>query len=54
MNEYKPLCPTCRHNISTEFYLAGRFMTGRRCFHHVASFPKAEHCPLYEREAGAD
>lgn len=50
----KALCPTCRHNIPTEYIMAGKFTTGRRCFHNVASFPTATYCPLYEREPGAD
>ena len=48
------LCQTCQHNQPSEFYLAGRFTTDRRCFHRVASFPQAAYCPLYQREAGAD
>lgn len=48
------LCPTCRHNQASEFYLAGRFTTDRQCFHKVASFPQATYCPIYERETGAD
>ncbi len=50
----QPLCPSCRFNQPTAYYLAGVFTAGRQCFHHVVSFPDATHCTLYEREAGAD
>jgi len=26
--------------------MRGQFTTGRKCFHHVASFPDATYCPM--------
>ncbi len=46
--------PSCRFNLPTEYIMAGKFTTGRKCFHNVATFPQATYCPLYEREPGAD